>query len=656
MDPIAATAISEGTKQATKSLVDRIVSPIIDGVKLAYNKNVIHISQHFQEYLLRNYEKYSTVNTLVFSNTRKQLKDIYIPLSITSNETKKGKKITKKVDNYPKDIINQYRRLLVVDTAGMGKSTMMKYVYLSIIDNGAGIPIFIELRRLNSTKGILDEVQEQLNTINKDFDKALLREFIKDGKLIFILDGYDEIPLADKSAVTQKMQEFIAKAGDNLFLMTSRPEDALSCFGDFTRFEINPLSKKEAFSLLRKYDNIGRTSELLIKKLKEEKSGAIEEFLKNPLLVSLLYTAFDFKQTIPLRKHLFYRQVFDAFFVSHDLSKGDSFARKKHSKLDIDEFHRVLRYIGFKSIKKIEFSKDELLTIIRESKSFCIGLTFSESEFLKDLLMTVPIFVKDGVYYKWAHKSLQEYFAAQFIFLDSKKAQSEILNKLYSGNDIDKYYNLLDLYYNIDYKGFRVNIMYNLLTEFKQFCSKMAFKDMSEGTKKIYSILFNSIPVFCVVSADDFSKGVELIRNSPEIETTYNDVYSQPQSPCEYMIFKPKDSLVFVCSQYVNKKNVILKILSNENFVLKLKPPTVRTFDEFIDELDCNTVYVLDILKENPLNVKRTKLVISNNFLEYIDRSFSGYYIEYDRALKELSQIENEKHETDNIDSLLKDI
>lgn len=56
----------------------------------------------------------------------------------------------------------------------------------------------------------------------------------------------------------------------------------------------------------------------------------INEFLKNPLLVSLLFAAFDFKQTIPLKKHIFYRQVFDAYFDSHDLSKGDSYVHEKN--------------------------------------------------------------------------------------------------------------------------------------------------------------------------------------------------------------------------------------------------------------------------------------------------------------------------------------
>ena len=134
----------------------------------------------------------------------------------------------------------------------------------------------------------------------------------------------------------------------------------------------------------------------------------IDDFLQNPLLVSLLFVAFDYKQTIPLKKHIFYRQVYDAHFDSHDLSKGDGYVHEKKSKLDIDDFDKILRFIGFECIKqqKIEFSKDELLLIIEHAKTFCVGITFNASDLFEDLLKSVPLFCQDGGYYKWVHKSL----------------------------------------------------------------------------------------------------------------------------------------------------------------------------------------------------------------------------------------------------------
>ena len=140
------------------------------------------------------------------------------------------------------------------------------------------------------------------------------------------------------------------------------------------------------------------------------------------------------KQTIPLKKHIFYRQVFDAYFDSHDLSKGDGYVHEKKSKLDIDDFDKVMRRIGFECLRRqqIEFTKDELLNIVDTARANFPSLSFTSMGLLSDLLKAVPLFCQDGVYYKWVHKSLQEYFAAEFIYKDSKSNQDAILSKLYN--------------------------------------------------------------------------------------------------------------------------------------------------------------------------------------------------------------------------------
>lgn len=229
--------------------------------------------------------------------------------------------------------MNEYSKILITDTAGMGKSTLAKRIYLDIVEKGYGIPLYIEMRRLNKERLILSEIKGQIDSLSKEFDLKLLYTFIQTGGFIFILDGYDEISFGDRAVVTANLQDFISKAGNNKFILTSRPEEHLAGFGDFQRFKINSLNKNEAYELLRKYDAQGETSRLLISELKTGKYEMINEFLKNPLLVSLLFAAFDYKQTIPLKKHIFYRQVYDAYFDSHDLSKGDGYIHENNQNL-----------------------------------------------------------------------------------------------------------------------------------------------------------------------------------------------------------------------------------------------------------------------------------------------------------------------------------
>lgn len=484
--------LMEAAKPVISSLVKNVITPQIqkfaEKVHIAYNELLIPRGEHFEEYLFRTYKKYSIINTLVFKNEQRFLKDLYIPLTIIRDDHQRTKdKEQVKIDKYPIELVRSYNKILITDTAGMGKSTLTKRLFLDVIENGQGIPIYIEMRRLKEGRPILIEIQEQINSLSKEFDSKLLLEFIQTGGFIFFLDGYDEISLEDRISVTTNVQDFISKAGNNVFILTSRPEQALSSFGDFQTFLISPLTKKEAYELLRKYDNQGPTSKQLIDELKSGQYEMINEFLKNPLLVSLLFAAFDYKQTIPLKKHIFYRQVYDAYFDSHDLSKGDSYIHDKCSKLDIDDFERVLRYVGYRCLRcqKIEFEKDALLQIINEAKDFCPDLDFNSSDLFTDVLTAVPLFCKDGQYYRWVHKSLQEYFSAQFIYKDAKGNQDTILTALYNSENLDKYINLLDIYFDIDNWGFKKNILLPLCESYMSFYNSNVYSSSIITEKQI---------------------------------------------------------------------------------------------------------------------------------------------------------------------------
>lgn len=510
--PLASITIATAlTQTSAKSIVDNFITPkLLKLEKLATVAGKTYLHDHwnnqFTEYIVNYYEKYSIINTIAFNNQQRLLKDLYIPLSVVRNDEKE----TLILDEYIEAFIPSYKKVIITDTAGMGKSTLTKRLFLSIVENNIGLPIIIELRRLNKEKKIIDEIFEQLSTIDKEADKLLVLELITRGDFIFFFDGYDEIGLDDRVSVTKDIQDFISKAGKNLFVITSRPEDSLISFGDFMSFHIKPLVKDEAFELLRKYNNYGELASLLIDKINEVFDN-IREFLTNPLLVSLLYTAFEFKQTIPFKKHIFYRQVYDALFETHDLSKGDSYERSKIRKcvsLDREDFHRVLRYIGYECLKitKTEFTKDEIIELINKAKRFCSDLTFKEADFLKDITTSAPLFSIDGVYFKWSHKSLQEYFAAQFIHLDAQELQTKILLKLGSSDDIQSYLNILDLYNSIDPKTFKNVITHHLLSEYLNFYTatkeKLSFPEEMIADRISFQFLQN----FVIIYSDNINK------------------------------------------------------------------------------------------------------------------------------------------------------
>lgn len=473
-------ALATVAQPLVSTLVDKLVAPKLEQFskwcKDINNEYFIPKAEHFQEYLERSYTKYSIVNTLVFHNSQRLLKDIYVAQTLVNEHSSEDVEETAKIDKLPVSLIKKYKKLLITDTAGMGKSTIMKRMFIDLIDSGldvVGIPIYIELNRLNKENTILNEIQEALSSLAKPFDNDLLLKLIQTGGFIFFLDGFDEISISDRNEVTNDIQKFISKAGtNNYFILTSRSEGSLASFGDFRSFTIQRLTKEESFELLNKYD-LSKKKELSSKLVELLKSGqyeTLDEYLENPLLVSLLFTAYDFNRSIPFEKHRFYGVVFEAYFEKHDNTKPMK-TRDKRSGLNYDGFDRILRYIGYDSLVNIgvKFNEDTILNSIREAKDYCGNLDFSEYDFLKDLTSSVPLLCQEETDYKWVHKSLLEYFAARFIYCDAKENQDVILSEIYKSDDINKYLNMLDLYYDIDPKGFSKNITLPFLESYLEF-------------------------------------------------------------------------------------------------------------------------------------------------------------------------------------------
>ena len=638
------------------ALVDKLVAPKIEQFskwcKDNYNEFLIPTAEHFQEYLERTYNKFYNINVWSLNYSKRQLKDIYVPLSLFLEYSKRQKKeIRIKVDQLPVQLIKEYKQILITDTAGMGKSTMIRFMFVNLIEMGlkeVGIPIYIELNRLKKNWTILDEIQNQLNSLSKNFDSNLLYKLIQTGGFIFFLDGYDEIPIDDISDVTKNLLDFISKAGENnYYLLTSRPDDRLSSFVGFHQFRICPLETEDAYKLFKNYDMSEQkeTAGRLIDKLNTADYIPVRDYLGNPLLVSLLYAAFEYSPDLPLKKHQFYRQVYDALYKRHDLSKGID-PHEKKSRLDVDDFSRVLRYIGFECLKRGEnsFDKDSILGLISYAKEKYKGLfLFSESNFLDDLLLAVPLFTRDGTEYKWAHKSLMEYFAARYVAEDTKQNQDKYLDAIYKSEHLDRYVNMLDLYFDIDEQGFSKSIMLPLLNDFVQYQDThwpTHSTISNELIEERIGLCYGSFSLGLTISIDkEFNKRV---RNYIERNTTENRHHSSHF----YGIFQ---DYILIRSVKPNPYNRLSNVLARKRpdlFNVEIYKDYIkrRVFFKISKEIKGTyfTVEIHDIdIMEGCNNDDLFKLInhllISSQIL-----SRTPYYFKYDSVKQEIDKIKKE--------------
>jgi len=604
----------------TKAVVDVWLAPKLKSLENHWARNR-DLQDHFfndkfTEYLNEKYKTYSVINILAFRNQQRLLNDIYIPLRLQLGKVANEDPKKFKIEDYSDDLIPTYKKVLITDTAGMGKSTLSRKLFLSIIENNKGVPIFIELRRLSKERTIIKEIFNEFKMLNNEVNENFIQDLIKRGDFIFFLDGYDEVSSAEKTIITHDIQEFINNASNNYFILTSRPDISLSSFGQFQEFSIIPLEKSESYDLLIKYDRGGDLSTSLIKRLEDGLYHSIEEFLTNPLLVSLLYTAYEYKHTVPLKKHVFYRQVFDALFEAHDLSKGDFYQREKQCKLSIDDFHTAVRYIAFICLKKdkIEFTKDEILDILHIANTHCEILNFKESDLLKDLITSVPLFVKDGLYYKWAHKSIFEYFVAQFIYLDSDEKKENLLGSLSKSGF--KYHNIIDIYSNVDYKSFRNVIVKEIVEKFMDYCHS-TFKELPVDDNLVrerQELVYSQNYIIIQISNDSIR------TNDPE------ERYEEEHSECfrilekeikdhdygmrigkgiEEVYSKLNHSYIFESDDYESINNMIYYILKRAKDPLVRIIKRVSDFDLTGFNIEKNSIHRLSDSKSSELNIKR---------------------------------------------------
>lgn len=634
----------------TNFVVPKIASSIKQ--KLTRKEDDNKIQNYFEVYITQSYEKNSVIETLVFPNKQIPIKSIYEPLTVIE-DIDNPESVKVKIDGYPIDFLPKYYRIIIEDTAGMGKSTISKIIFLAAIENKVGIPILIQLRNIDDKNSIIAEIQNQITPIQEEtISYDLLYSMIDQGDFIFIFDGFDEISEEQKKAVIIDLHKFISKANNNLYLITSRPEDSLVSFGDFMKFSVKPLDQKESQKIIHRYDlfNFQQIAAELLKQIEEQKNESLGEYLKNPFLVSLLYKSFDYKKNIPIKKTQFYEQVFDALFEAHDLSKEGYLKRNKHSNLHRDDFGKVLRYVAyFSSIKnEVKYDKNKIIYIIDKVKAYMPDLDFKSSDFLKDLLETVPLFQKDGIYFKWAHKSLQDYFAAKYIWNDSKDNRISILKKIYEDQENMRFYNLLDLYYELDKQGFESTILFWLLEDFEIYLKNERNKYSNIPIEKIVhrlELCYNTNHYIVLSTQNEYNilkedEGIDISDTLVERVNNKLNKKIQEHSGSYFYFEKPQImSITFHCNKNRNI-DTILKIIHDKD--KKLVNYEIHNYKQkkLPALLVEGEVYIIDSLENN---------IINNEIIfEYINHLLvSGYKLSSKYAYEKLEQLRK-------IDTLIK--
>ena len=439
--------ITVDANQIATNLIEDAIKHAWDKVKSFFSatgkKDSIEYRYAYEDYLKKTKDRYCKIKTIIYRKVPKDLYSFYECIGVDYNDKDIS---TEHINN----LLKISNKLIITGTGGVGKTTLMKHLYLNSISETNYIPVFIELRDFNNMEAeeinLFNRIYSELcnngfNLENKYFDFSLSQ-----GAYIFLLDGYDEVNRIKKSKVDLEIKNFSNKYNMNKFIVSSRPSDEFIGWNDFTEVTAKNLTKEQALSLIKKIEFDENIKQKFYNELDKSLYEKYQSFASNPLLLNIMLLTFDSHACIPDNLSDFYELAFSTLFNMHDATK-DAYVRDIRTELGCEDFKTIFSHICFHSYFKgeFEFTESSLKSYIKASKEKHNNLKFNIDDFKMDLTSSVCMLVKEGLKYRFSHRSFQEYFAALYTCKQTDEVQQALLSEYLKSTHLfgDMYFDLL---------------------------------------------------------------------------------------------------------------------------------------------------------------------------------------------------------------------
>ena len=477
----AGKAVRDAGKAAVSAAGEAVGNAVTDTgfIDALLGKLSLQLGDCFHRYL-RNAEKdYNEVRTLATEPELRAMTGddgIYVEVGVSLTKGREEREISASaVEN----LLKVSKRILIEGSGGMGKSMLMKYLFLDTVRRGAYmreqyIPVFLELRRVRGQTPGKVSIPELVYFCMENHGVKLPRkhfpESLKSVRYLFLMDGFDEVKEELSAEVAEKIQDFSTRYPQHAFIVTSRPANDYehAPFENFTKMKSLPLNKRQAALLALKIskpwkdaDSREKAAEFC-RQLEADLYEKHKSFAENPLLLSMMFLTFMRNSSIPDHEAEFYKESYDALYSKHDTHDKGHYEREFQCRgaLGKEEFTRLFARFCFVSYldEKYDFTEEEILDRLRDSAKR-LKLQVDAEKYLSDLRKIVCMIVRDGNTYQFAHRSFQEYFAAVYTAGLEDSDQKRVLETVMEQgavSDKSAYYRLL---FQLEGERFAVNAL-----------------------------------------------------------------------------------------------------------------------------------------------------------------------------------------------------
>jgi hypothetical protein len=334
----------------------------------------------FPDYLKNAQNKYSKMKTLLYRSEQRPFDEFFVCNTISmipfrNRRPRVGSRINAvhEIDNVnlPK-LAEQSQCVLLVGMGGIGKSMMMRHLFLNSIKeySRTGIlPILVTLREYGaSNNDVFNLIVDSVHRFDTSFSASHVHKMLCAGKCQLLLDGLDEIKSEDMNHFLRNLDAIQDRYPDNQYVMSSRRISSFIHLPRFMTMWIMLFSQEQALELIDKLEYCPeepRLKKRFREQLENEYFETHTEFVTNPLLLTLMLMNYRRFSDIPEKKYLFYEQAYQTLLQRHDSDKL-AYKRAFHSVSDPSDFTWVFREFCAKSYRKGDYEFSYMIIHINQ--------------------------------------------------------------------------------------------------------------------------------------------------------------------------------------------------------------------------------------------------------------------------------------------------
>ncbi|MEM6251959.1 MAG: NACHT domain-containing protein [Cyanobacteria bacterium P01_D01_bin.156] len=214
-----------------------------------------------------------------------------------------------------RQLLQKHRSVFIYGDPGSGKTSCLEWIALKCqareLFEGC-VPIFLGSRRFataNKSETLLSLFEKMF--IQWGFLPTDLNTLLEAGRVVFIFDGLDETPVAERERMEIMINELIRDHPKCHFFCSSRLGLEYSFSSNFPKVFVAPFKRSQIedfvtcwFSQLSKDPGLGT---LMIQKLKSTTYSGIKELSTRPVLLELLCFVFEGIQDFPPKRFEIFR-------------------------------------------------------------------------------------------------------------------------------------------------------------------------------------------------------------------------------------------------------------------------------------------------------------------------------------------------------------